>query len=90
MVDAFGVVSESLKTLVIDAGPLGAEAASRAGLSINLIALCHQFGYLVLPSLVPAVLWIACNRTFIELLIRREHAEPVAARRVEAPPDGDG
>ena len=87
---AFGVVSESLKTVFIDAGPLGAEAASRAGLSINLVALCYQFGYLVLPSLVPAVLWIACNRTFIELLIRRDTVEPVAARRVEAPPDGDG
>jgi hypothetical protein len=87
---AFGVVSESLKIVVIDAGPLGAEAASRAGLPINLVALCYQFGYLVLPSLVPAVLWIACNRTFIELLIRRDTVEPVAARRVEAPPDGDG
>ena len=87
---AFGVVSESLKTVVIDAGPLGAEAAARAGLSINLIALCYQFGYLVLPSLVPAVLWIACNRAFIDLLIRRDNVEPVAARRVEAPPDGDG
>jgi hypothetical protein len=87
---AFGVVSECLKTVVIDAGPLGAEAAARAGLSINLIALCYQFGYLILPSLVPAALWIVCNRTFIELLTRRDDAEPVAARRVEAPPDGDG
>jgi hypothetical protein len=87
---AFGVVSESLKSVLIDAGPLGAEAAARAGLSINLIALCYQFGYLILPSLVPAVLWIVGNRTFIELLIRRDSAEPVAARRVEAPPDGDG
>lgn len=87
---AFGVVSESLKTVVIDTGPVGVEAAARAGLSLNLIALCYQFGYLILPSLVPAVLWIVCNRTFIELLIRRDSAEPVPARRVEAPPDGDG
>jgi hypothetical protein len=87
---AFGVICESLKMVVIDAGPVGAEAAARAGLSLNLIALCYQFGYLILPSLVPAVLWIVCNRTFIELLIRRDNVEPVAARRVEAPPDGDG
>jgi len=87
---AFGVIGESLKTVVIDAGPVGAEAAARAGLSINLIALCYQFGYLILPSLVPAVLWIVCNRAFIELLIRRDNLEPVAAHRVEAPPDGDG
>ncbi len=87
---AFGVIGESLKTVVIDAGPVGAEAAARAGLSLNLIALCYQFGYLILPSLVPAVLWIVCNRAFIELLIRRDNMEPVAARMVETPPDGDG
>jgi hypothetical protein len=79
LAQAFGAVSESLKTVAIDAGPLGAEAAARAGLSLNLIALCYQFGYLILPSLVPAVLWIVCNRTFIELLIRRDNAEPAAA-----------
>ena len=87
---AFGVVSESLKTVIIDAGPVGAEAAARAGLSMNLIALCYQFGYLILPSLLPAVLWIVCNRTFIELLMRRDPAEPAAALRVEAPLDGEG
>ena len=90
LAQAFGVICESLKSVVIDAGPLGAEAAARAGLSLNLIALCYQFGYLILPSLVPAVLWIVCNRAFIELLIRRDQTEPVAARRVEAPLDGDG
>jgi hypothetical protein len=79
LAQAFGVISESLKIATIDAGPLGAEAAARAGLSLNLIALCYQFGYLILPSLVPAVLWIVCNRTFIELLIRRDNAEPATA-----------
>jgi hypothetical protein len=79
LAQAFGVISESLKTVTIDAGPMGVEAAARAGLSLNLIALCYQFGYLILPSLVPAVLWIVCNRTFIELLIRRDNAEPAAA-----------
>ena len=81
LAQAFGAISESLKTVAIDAGPLGAEAAARAGLSLNLIALCYQFGYLILPSLVPAVLWIVCNRTFIEQLIRRDNAEPAAATR---------
>lgn len=81
LAQAFGAISESLKTVAIDAGPIGAEAAARAGLSLNLIALCYQFGYLILPSLVPAVLWIVCNRTFIEQLIRRDNAEPAAATR---------
>jgi hypothetical protein len=86
---AFGVVSESLKAVAIDAGALGADAAHHAGLSLNLIALCYQFGYLILPSLLPALLWIAANRRFIETLTRRNAAEPATFRGVEAPHAGD-
>jgi hypothetical protein len=86
---AFGVVSESLKAVAIDSGALGAQAAQRAGLSLNLIALCYQFGYLILPSLLPALLWIAANRRFIEALTRREAVEPATIRGVEAPASGD-
>lgn len=86
---AFGVVSESLKAVAIDAGALGAEAAQRAGLSLDLIALCYQFGYLVLPALLPALLWIAGNRRFIDALTRRDAVEPATIRGVEAPPAGD-
>jgi hypothetical protein len=85
---AFGAVSESLKAVAIDAGPLGAEAAQRAGLSLNLIALCYQFGYLILPSLLPAVLWIVLNRRFIEALTGRDAAEPATIGGVEAPRAG--
>jgi hypothetical protein len=86
---AFGAVSESLKSVAIDAGSLGAVAAQQAGLSLNLIALGYQFGYLILPSLLPAALWIVANRRFIDALTRRESAEPAIIRRVEAPPPGD-
>jgi hypothetical protein len=85
----FGAISESLKTVAIDAGPLGAEAARHAGLSLNLIALCYQFGYLILPSLLPAVLWIVANRNFIAALTQRDAAEPATIRGVEAQHSGD-
>jgi hypothetical protein len=84
LAQAFGAVSESLKLVTIDAGQAGADAALRAGLPLNLIALCYQLGYLILPSLVPALLWIAGNRRFIEQLTGRA-AEPARARAVEAP-----
>ena len=84
LAQAFGVVAESLKVVTIDAGGPGLEAAQRAGLSLNLIALCYQFGYLILPALVPAVLWIAGNRGFIEQLTGGD-AEPAGVRGVEAP-----
>jgi hypothetical protein len=80
---AFGAVSESLKTVALDAGPLGAEAVQHAGLSLNLIALCYQFGYLILPSLLPAVLWIVGNRSFIGALTQRDGTEPATIRGVE-------
>ena len=89
LAQAFGTVSESLKVVAIDAGPLGAEAAQRAGLSPNLIALCYQFGYLILPALLPALFWIAANRRFIETLTGRGGAEPATIRGVETPQPGD-
>jgi len=80
LAQTFGVVSESLKIIAFDSGAQGGEAAQQAGLSLNAIALCYQFGYLILPPLVPAVLWIACNRTFIERVIRPD-AAPAAPGR---------
>jgi hypothetical protein len=92
LAQTFGVVAESLKIIAMDSGPEGAAAVHRAGLSLDLIALCYQFGYLILPALVPAVLWIVFNRGFIEELIQFDPvpaAEPVAAVGVETPHSGD-
>jgi hypothetical protein len=89
LAQAFGTISESLKVVAIDAGPLGAEAVQRAGLSLNVIALCYQFGYLILPALLPALIWIVANRRFIEALTGRGAAEPATIRRVEMPQPGD-
>ena len=83
LAQTFGVVAQSLKSVCLDAGPAGLEAAHRAGLSLDLIALAYQFGYLILPALVPAVLWIVFNRTFIETLISRECVEPTPPDAVE-------
>lgn len=84
----FGVIGESLKAVGLDAGAEGAKAMQQAGLPLNLIALWYQFGYLILPALVPAVLWIVLNRRFIETLIRPESVEPVPKVGVESPPLG--
>ncbi len=80
---AFGVVAESLKVVAIDLGAPGLQVAQRAGLSPDLVALWYQFGYLILPALLPAVLWIVLNRAFIETLTRRA-AEPARGNGVEA------
>lgn len=74
---AFGVVSESLKSIAFDSGANGAAAIARAGLPINAIGLAYQFGYLILPAVVPVALWVGMNRSFIESLVGRDR-EPVA------------
>jgi hypothetical protein len=82
---AIGVVAESLKAVGLDAGQPGLDGLLRAGIPPDAVALAYQFGYLILPVLVPAVLWIVCNRPFIEELIRPVR-EPNDVRTVEHPP----
>jgi hypothetical protein len=75
---AFGIVAESLKSLAFESGAEGAAATIAAGLEPNAIAFAYQFGYLILPAVVPVALWIALNRTFIETLVD-DRREPQAA-----------
>jgi hypothetical protein len=72
LAQAFGIVAESLKFVAVEAGAEGAAAAAKAGLSPSATALAYQFGYLILPAVVPAALWIGLNRSFIERLVRRD------------------
>ena len=69
LTQAFGVVAEAFKVLGLQL-PEGTAKMHEMGYSLEAIALCYQFGYLILPPLVPAVLWILLNRPFIEELTR--------------------
>ena len=70
LIQAFGVVAEAFKVLGLQL-PEGTAKMHELGYSLEAIALCYQFGYLILPPLVPAVLWILFNRSFIEELTER-------------------
>ena len=72
LAQAFGIVAESLKSLAFDSGTAGAELVARHGPTPDAIALAYQFGYLILPAVVPVALWIGLNRGFIEMLVRRD------------------
>jgi len=85
LAQAFGIAAETLKLLAFDSGDDGVAAITRAGLNRELIALCYQFGYLILPAVVPAMLWLGLNRGFIERLTGRVAAEPAAG---DAGPSG--
>lgn len=76
LVQAYGMVTGALKLVSFDAGPQGAAAAGAAGLSPDVVALCYQFGYLILPAVVPVVMWIVLNRRFLDKLGRGPEGPP--------------
>ena len=77
---AFGVVTGCLKMLAFESGAAGAAAIARSTLSPDAIALAYQFGYLILPAVLPVALWLSFNRHFIDTLVHPV-AEPVGAER---------
>lgn len=80
MAQAFGVVSETFKLLAFSSIDAATAAFAGTGLSHAAVALCYQFGYLILPAVLPVVLWLGMNRRFIEGLVGRGR-EPQAVPR---------
>lgn len=80
LVESWGAIFEVLKKLAFDAGPLGLAAIEQAGMNVNLIGTGFQFGYLILPAVMPILLWILLNREFLETLVgwRAELADDAA------------
>ncbi|HVE50227.1 MAG TPA: exosortase H-associated membrane protein [Casimicrobiaceae bacterium] len=65
---AWGVVADFLKIVAVTAGPL---VASQAGFSVaqrETIVFAYQFGTLILPTVVPAAVWVLTHRAFLERL----------------------
>ena len=66
LVQVWGVVWQSLKMLSFNFGAAPGQVITDAGISSDLIALCYQLGVLILPPLVPIVLWVLANWALIE------------------------
>ncbi|HEY3531990.1 MAG TPA: exosortase H-associated membrane protein [Casimicrobiaceae bacterium] len=71
---AWGILAEFLKNIAITAGPAIASQAGFAPWQREAIAFAYQFGSLILPAVVPAVLWVALHGAFIARL--RSRASP--------------
>jgi len=65
---AWGVLADFLKGVAIAAGPLVASQTGFSALQREVIAFAYQFGSLVLPTVVPAVVWVATHRAYLERL----------------------
>lgn len=69
---AFGVIADFLRNVAITAGPLVASQTGFSAWQREVIAFSYQFGSLILPTVAPAVAWVATHRRFLERL--RRHA----------------
>ncbi|GJM10121.1 MAG: hypothetical protein DHS20C11_23970 [Lysobacteraceae bacterium] len=69
LVQTWGTAAELFKTMAFELGAEGAHAMERTGISPDAIALGYQFGYLILPAVVPVVFWMIANRDFIDEMV---------------------
>jgi hypothetical protein len=68
---AWGVLADFLKGIALVAPAAIASQTGFSGLQREMIAFAYQFGSLILPAVVPAVLWVLLHRAFLERLRRR-------------------
>lgn len=66
----WGIAFDFLAQVGVRLGPGIAAQAGLSGWRTEAIALGYQVGALILPSLMPVVLWALFNRPFIEGLLR--------------------
>ena len=64
----FGVVADFLKNVAITAGPAIASQTGFSPAQREVIAFAFQFGSLILPTVVPAAIWVLTHRPFLEQL----------------------
>jgi hypothetical protein len=67
---SWGIAFDFLAQVGIKLGPGIAAQAGLSGWRTEAIALGYQIGALILPSLIPVVLWALFSRAFIESLLR--------------------
>jgi hypothetical protein len=65
---AWGIVADFLKNVALTAGPAVASQTGFSSTQRELIAFAYQFGTLILPTVVPAAIWVIAHRAFLERL----------------------
>jgi len=68
---AWGALADFLKNIAITASPTVTAQAGFSSMQREAIAFAFQFGALILPPVVPAVLWVVMHRGFLERLRER-------------------
>jgi len=62
----WGVMADALKQLAITMGPAIASQTGFSPFEREVIAFAYQFGTLILPTVIPAIVWVLTERPFLE------------------------
>jgi hypothetical protein len=73
---ALPALADFLKSIAITAGPAVASQVGFVAWQREAIAFAFQFGSLIVPPVVPAVLWVALHGRFLAELRHRAAASP--------------
>ena len=65
---AWGGLADFLANIAITAGPAVASQTGFSTAQREIIAFAFQFGSLILPAIVPAIVWVLMHRRFLERL----------------------
>jgi hypothetical protein len=85
-VAAWGIFADFLKDIAITSGPLIASQTGFVSWQREVIAFAFQFGSLILPTVVPAIVWVLTHRRFLERLRGEGKIAGQAASVIPAPP----
>jgi hypothetical protein len=77
----WGVVADVLKNLAITAAPAVASQTGFSAAQREAIVFAYQFGTLILPTVVPAAIWVLTHRPFLEQLRNAEAPARAASGR---------
>ncbi|MGE0356048.1 MAG: exosortase H-associated membrane protein [Burkholderiales bacterium] len=78
---SWGIALDFLTQVAIRLGPGIRAQTGLSGWRVEAIALGYQVGTLILPTLVPVVLWAISSRGFIESLLRSRAPDAAALPR---------
>ena len=73
---AWGVFADALKQLAITMGPAISSQTGFSATQREVIAFAYQFGTLILPTVIPAIVWVLTHRPFLEQM-----SEDIGRRR---------
>ena len=73
---AWGVIADFLKNIAITSGPAIASQTGFSAAQREAVAFAFQFGSLILPTVVPAIVWVVTHRTYLLRTIARGTAAP--------------